>query len=279
MADGDLSTTGVAVLPNTLELNGGAIRSASAIAEENAKLAHVGRGHNSAHRVVTPATGAPILQSASVTGTTLTLTFSEGLGAAASLANSAFTVKKTPQEGAEETVSLTGTPGISGATVTLTLANAVLDTDTWVKVGYDKPASGANNKLIDKAGNEVESFADEWVTNTMDTTQPRLVRGQIDGDTVTLFFSEPLREHSVGGYARVVLQISESGTSDFIATGEMEIRGNVVTAGLGKGRRAKVGLTQRNRAHYVQPIDPTGREAPRPCRQPGVHNLWLSSRI
>ena len=120
-----------------------------------------------------------------MTGATLTLTFSEALGAAASLANSAFTVKKTPQGGAEQTVSLSGSPAISGGTVTLTLASAVLDTDTGVRVSYEKPASGANNRLIDVAGNEAASFRDEPVVNTADTTPPRLVRGEIDGDTLS----------------------------------------------------------------------------------------------
>ena len=69
----------------------------------------------------------PTLSSAAVSGTELTLTFSEALGAAASLANSAFTVKKTPAGGTEGTVSLkAGTsPAISARTVTLTLAAAV----------------------------------------------------------------------------------------------------------------------------------------------------------
>ena len=51
----------------------------------------------------------PTVSSFDVTGTTVTLTFSEELGAAASLANSAFTVKKTPSGGMEETVTLSGT--------------------------------------------------------------------------------------------------------------------------------------------------------------------------
>ena len=198
VVEGDLSTQGVAVLQDTLELNGGTIRSASALTEENAKLGHAGLDHDPNHKVVTSASAPPALLSASVTGTTLTLAFSEALGAAASLANSAFTVKKTPQGGSEQTVSLSGSPAISGGTVTLTLASAVLDTDAGVRVSYAKPASGANNRLIDLAGNEAASFRDEPVVNTADTTPPRLVRGEIDGDTMTLYFSEALDEDSGG---------------------------------------------------------------------------------
>ena len=107
---------------------------------------------------------APAFSSAAVKGALLTITFDEDLAAAANLANSAFTVKKTPQAGSEETVGLTGSPSISGATVTLTLAAAPVSTDTGVKVSYARPATGADNKLKDAAGNEVASFTDEPVT-------------------------------------------------------------------------------------------------------------------
>ena len=228
VAEGDLSTAGVAVLANTLELNGGTIRAAWATFVENAKLAHQGQRHSSAHKVVTPDSAAPLLQSASVTGATLTLTFSEPLGAAASLATSTFTVKKTPQGGSEETVSLSGSPAISGTLVTLTLASAVLDTDVGVKVSYAKPDSGSNNKLVDASGTEVASFFDEWATNTLDTTQPKLVRGEIDDDDLALYFSEPLDEHSVGGYVRVTIRTAGGNRSFTVKPREVIISGNKV---------------------------------------------------
>ena len=213
VVEGDLSTEGVAVIENTLELNGGAIRSVWATAVEDARLGHEGLRHNLGHKVVTAASAAPLLQSASVSSTTLTLTFSEALGAAASLSNDAFTVKKTPQGGTEREVSLSGSPAISGSTVTLTLSSAALATDEWVKVSYAKPTTGANNKLVDVDGSEVADFTDEWVTNTLDTTQPRLVSGEIESTgginvELTLYFSKPLDERS-GGAAdryRVALQ-------------------------------------------------------------------------
>ena len=82
--------------------------------------------------------------------------------------------------------------------MTLTLANAVLVTDTDVKVSYGKPTSGADNRLRDKAGNEVASFSDEAVTT--DLTPPWLVRGEGDGGTMILYVSEALDEDSVGRY-------------------------------------------------------------------------------
>ena len=64
--------------------------------------------------------GAPqVVKSVALDGTAMTIAFTKTLGASSSLANSAFTVKKTPAGGSEETVSLTGSPSISGDTVTL----------------------------------------------------------------------------------------------------------------------------------------------------------------
>ena len=107
---------------------------------------------------------APTPNGATVNGATLVLTFNEALAAAANLANGAFTVKKTPSGGSQTTVALTGSPSIGGAAVTLTLAAAVVSTDT-VTVSYTRPTSGTANALEDAAGNEVASFADRTVTN------------------------------------------------------------------------------------------------------------------
>ena len=117
--------------------------------------------------VVTRAAGdatAPTPNGATVNGATLVITFNEALAAAANLANGAFTVKKTPSGGSETTVALAGSPAISGATVTLTLAAAVVSTDA-VTVSYTPPTSGTANTLQDAAGNEVASFTDRTVTN------------------------------------------------------------------------------------------------------------------
>ena len=110
----------------------------------------------------------PAVTGATVNGTALTITFEETLGAAANLANTAFTVKKKPAGGSEQTVSLSGSvsPSISGATVTLTLASAVVATDSGVKVSYGKPTTGSGNRIVDAAGNEAAGFTDQAVRNT-----------------------------------------------------------------------------------------------------------------
>ena len=117
--------------------------------------------------VVTRAAGdttAPTATGATVDGAALVIAFDETLAPAANLANSAFTVKRTPSGGSETTVALTGAPAVSGAAVTLRLAAAVASTDA-VTVGYARPASGTANRLEDAAGNEVADFADRAATN------------------------------------------------------------------------------------------------------------------
>ncbi|MDE0195012.1 MAG: SwmB domain-containing protein, partial [bacterium] len=133
----------------------------------------------------TPDTAAPTLDSAEVTGTALVLTFDEDLAAAANLANSAFAVKKTPAGGSEQAVSLTGTPAISGKTVTLTLASAAAADDTGFKVSYTKPATGTDNKLKDAADNEVASFTDESVTNATSGGAPGIAGATDVGAVLT----------------------------------------------------------------------------------------------
>ena len=110
------------------------------------------------------------------------------MGAAASLANSAFTVKKTPLGGMETTVTLSGTPTISGKTVVLTLGTAAAATDS-VTVNYTKPTSGSANKLVDQFGNEVAALTISYVP---DTTPPTLSSAAVNttGTFVQLAFSE-----------------------------------------------------------------------------------------
>ena len=107
---------------------------------------------------------APTFSSAAASGTSLVVAFNEGLGPASGLANTAFTVERTPQGGSEEEVSLSGTPSINGSAVTLTLADAIAATDANVKVSYEKPGTGTGNKIVDVAGNEAASFTDRAVS-------------------------------------------------------------------------------------------------------------------
>ena len=147
---------------------------------------------------------APTVDSATATGAQLTVTFNEELGEAASLANGAFMVKKTPSGGSETTLTLAGAPSISGKTVTLTLdaASSISNTDTAIKVTYTKPDTGTDNKLIDGFGNEVATFANQEVTFKSEggpTISGRFAVGEtLTVDTTTITDAEGLTSASYG---------------------------------------------------------------------------------
>ena len=161
-------------------------------------------------------TAAPTFVEATVNGTSLVITFNEELGAAASLANSAFTVKN----GTGVTQSLSGTPSISDNTVTLTLATAVGNMDTGVKVAYTKPTTGTANKMVDKFDNEVATFPDQNVINELaDSVPPELDATDeavlaADGLTLTLTYNEALKESSVPAVAAFTVKATPAGGSE-----------------------------------------------------------------
>ena len=128
----------------------------------------------------TVSASAPAVSGASVDGTTLTLTFSEALDTSAAPAASAFSVS-----GSDNDVNVTAVAFKSGdaTMVVLTLNPAVAPGDSGVTVDYTKPAA---NPLKDDAGNEVESFSGQAVSNdtsvpvTVTVAGPRPVDGSRD---------------------------------------------------------------------------------------------------
>ena len=95
----------------------------------------------------------------------------------------------------------------------------------------------------------------------VDAAPPRLVRGEIDGGTMTLWFSEALDPGSTGGRFNMAVQTSETTSHGFRATGDVSVVGNVVTVGLGEGNpRAKAGLLERNRVSYYRRAAPGAGE-------------------
>ena len=100
--------------------------------------------------------------SAAVDAKELALTFNENLSTSSKPAASAFTVKVTDSGSTERETDVSAV-AISGAVVTLTLAEAVIAGET-VTVSYVKPNT---NPLKSSATNDdVDSFTDEDVTNT-----------------------------------------------------------------------------------------------------------------
>ena len=99
---------------------------------------------------------APVLQTATVNGPTLTLTYNEPLDAASKPAPSVFVVRVN---GLTRSVSAVG---IAGSAVTLSLTSPVVSTN-GVTVSYAKPAT---NPTQDVAGNDAASFTNQSVTNS-----------------------------------------------------------------------------------------------------------------
>ena len=150
------STDGVAVVADTLELDGGTIRSSATDAD--AALAHPAVAADTGHRVDT---AAPAFASAAVSGTALTVTFGEALEADPAPAGSAFTATARLGDGAAREIAGTGTAGVDGAAVTVTLAGAVLAGET-VTVAYAPPEDGP---VRDLAGNAAAAFSGEAAAN------------------------------------------------------------------------------------------------------------------
>ena len=103
----------------------------------------------------------PAFLSATVNGTSLSMTFNENLRSGLLPVSSAFTLSGGR--------SGTGTTAISGATVTVTLDSAVPAGET-VTVSYSQPTTGS--KLRDTDGNPVASFTGQAVTNNTPAAPP-----------------------------------------------------------------------------------------------------------
>ena len=118
--------------------------------------------------------GPPTVESASVNGTTLTMTFDRGLDSGSKPAGSDFRVIA---DGTAQTAP-TGVD-ISGSTVTLTLSSAV-EADDPVTVAYTKPTSNPlQGNILQK---QVDTFTAQTVVNNTPVTAVKLVgtRGQAD---------------------------------------------------------------------------------------------------
>ena len=175
---GDTDADGILITAASLSVgnNGAKIADAAGNVRGSRSSTHRKLGPLGGHKVDTV---RPTVTGVAVHGTTLTITFDETLGAAANLANSAFAVKKTPAGGNPQAVSLSGSPSISGDTVTLTLATAVVATDTGIKVSYTAPTTGTDNKISDAAGNDAQDFADKVASTN---PAPRFPGERADGD-------------------------------------------------------------------------------------------------
>ena len=249
-------TEGVGVPADKLELNGGTIKSVSDSAD--AILTHDALAHDVDHKVHGPTaqdTTAPELSTTTlpaVDGATLTVTFDENLDPNSVPAPDAFHVTV----GAERRRVADNGVAISSATVTLTLASAVIDADT-VKVRFDKPAQNENPLQDFSAGNDVESFTDQDVTNNTADVAPTVSSAVVSGTRLRVTFSENLDV------------TSEPAASQFTVKGagadqhptNVDIAGAVVTLTLGRAAVFGETITLDYTSPAANPLqDPVGND-------------------
>ena len=150
VADGDEDTGGVSIEAGRIALNRGTIEDE---AENAAELDHEALATQAGHQV----DGVrPSFLSAAVDGTSLALTYGEGLDGGSRPASGDFTVEV---DGSGRSVSGIS---ISGSVVTLTLNPAVEHGDTGIRVSYTPDT----NPIRDAVGNDARGLSSRSVTNT-----------------------------------------------------------------------------------------------------------------
>ena len=113
-------------------------------------------------------------------------------------------------------------------------------------------ARGNNGVLIAQGDNHVNQAPGQ-----PDTTPPRMVQGEIDGTTITLYFSEPLDEQAVGGHFTTWVNVDSKYGNTWRngRTSQIEISGNKVTV-RGNPRARAISRPWTSGA-YVQYYPPT----------------------
>ena len=188
-------------------------------------------------------TAPPRLASATVSGATLTATFSEDLDTSKKAAESAFTVDVSGTN-SDPTVS---SYSLSGKTATMTLSKAVKEGET-VTLRYTQPA-GKATKIVDVAGNALASIPSGSavsVTNNTDNTAPTLASATVIGTTLTATFSEDLDTSKKAVESAFTVDVS--GTNSDPTVSSYSLSGKTATMTLSKavkqGETVKLSYTQ-----------------------------------
>ena len=238
---GDLSTQGIAVLTDTLEANGGTLRSAGDL---DAVLAHPAVAASASHKVDGV---APTLRSAAVDGAALTLSYAEALDESSEPAASAFTVKADTNE---VSLAASNPVAVAGSAVTLTLAAAVR-VGAVVTVTYTVPNA---DPIRDPFGNAAAGMTDEPVRNvTQDTMSPVLRSAAVNGDTLTLTYDEALDLESEPAASVFAVKV-DTNTVSLAATDPVEVRGRAVVLTLASAVSAGQSVTVSYRPPTADPI-------------------------
>ena len=179
------------------------------------------------------AAGAPLLTTAQVAGTVLTLTFNRALDEGSQPAGKRFRVTV---DGAGEAIERTGTASVSGKRVRVRLASAVEPGEAYgPRPQLHYRGGGANPLRAASSGPLAPGIVGAWVTVIEDNGAPGLVSAFAAGTKVTLIYDEALDESSVPA------------ASAFTVTGRMvngvSVSGSAVTLALNTAPAAGAKLT------------------------------------
>ncbi|WP_257293341.1 VCBS domain-containing protein [Endozoicomonas sp. YOMI1] len=183
---------------------------------------------------VTPDVSAAVRQSMTVEGDQLIIDYNEPLDPGSIPDTGAFTLSLVG--GGSRTVS---SVSISGSRMTLTLDSPVADADI-VQLSYNSGAASSNGggPVQDDQGNASSSFSNALVENNTDTSLPTLNSAVVDGDTLTLTYSEDLNDSvsltgilsvEVGGASRSVSSALVSGNQVTMQLASAVADGETVT--------------------------------------------------
>ena len=192
-------------------------------------------------------TTPPELATATVDGTTLTLTYDEDLDENSEPSSDAFSVTAGGTGRAVDGVS------VSGSSVILTLGSAVAAEET-VTVSYAAPADTAALRIRDLAGNAAASFSDELVTNntpppanTPATGAPTITGTAQVGETLTADISGIGDDDGLPAESEFDYQwIRNDGSTDANIAGATDSTYVLLAADVGKFIKVRVTFTDKN---------------------------------
>ena len=192
-------------------------------------------------------TTPPELATATVDGTTLTLTYDEDLDENSEPSSDAFSVTAGGTGRAVDGVS------VSGSSVILTLGSAVAAEET-VTVSYAAPADTAALRIRDLAGNAAASFSDELVTNntpppanTPATGAPTITGTAQVGETLTADISGIGDDDGQPAESEFDYQwIRNDGSTDANIAGATDSTYVLLAADVGKFIKVRVTFTDKN---------------------------------
>ena len=171
------------------------------------------RAGNALAEVTQPVSVADLLPhpiSASVTGTSLTVTFSAALDTTSTPATGTFTVGVS--SGSAPTISTVGLSSATPRLLTLTLSAAVA-AEQRLTLEYAKPTEADAVVLKDADGTgDVASFKLRVPNQTTDATAPTITAAAVNGATLTVTFSEGMDPDSQPAASAFAVDVT--GTDD-----------------------------------------------------------------